>query len=220
MSMWKYFFFDFNFTIADTKEDIVSAFNSTFKEMDLKTCSENEIINTIGLSLKDAYITLQSDCSNDQIDYFCKEVQKKTIQVSQKSYLYNGVKQLFQWLHNKNNKIGIVTSNDIEVVNKILDVYECYSFVDVIVDGNNSPFTKPNPYPILHAMDIVGANHSETVFIGDCIIDAQAAKNANIDFVAVLTGWENKKRFIDFGISDNLIFDNILCFFESIYNMD
>ena len=218
--MWKYYFFDFNFTIADTTDDIVAAVNATFKNMGLKACSENDIINTIGLSLKDAYITLQADFSDEHIACFCKEIQTRTIQVGQKAYIYQGVKELFQWLHFHNYKIGIVTSNDIKVVKKLLEMNESYPYVDVVIDGNSVPFTKPNPAPILHAMNLVGADHSESVFIGDCLIDARAAKKANIDFVAVLTGWESKKRFLDFGISNTRIFDDIREFYKELSHID
>ena len=215
-NIWKYFFFDFNFTIADTKDDIVSAFNATFRNMGLKTCSEIDIIKTIGLSLKDAYITLQADFSEKNIAYFCKEIQKKTTQLGKNSYVYNGVKELFQWLNFNHCKIGIVTSNDIEVVKELLEKNGCFSYVDIVIDGNRFPFAKPNPAPILKAMELLGANQYESVFIGDCLIDAQAATNANIDFVAVLTGWENKKSFVEYGISKNFIFDDIQCFFKKI----
>ena len=41
---------------------------------------------------------------------------------------------------------------------------------------------KPSPHPIIHAMDEVGAEKSEAVFIGDYYFDYLTAKNAEIEF--------------------------------------
>ena len=54
---------------------------------------------------------------------------------------------------------------------------------------------KPAPYGILNACSHFGVDKSEVLYCGDSTIDAEAAKNAGVDFAAVTTGNTTRAEF-------------------------
>jgi len=61
-------------------------------------------------------------------------------------------------------------------------------YFDVIVGGEDVAAHKPDPEGLLKAISMVGCQKEEVLFVGDSTVDARTAKNAGVDFVAVLTG--------------------------------
>jgi phosphoglycolate phosphatase len=53
--------FDFDYTLADSSEGCVECVNFAFQEMGLDRHSNEKICRTIGLSLKETFLTLSGD---------------------------------------------------------------------------------------------------------------------------------------------------------------
>ena len=54
---------------------------------------------------------------------------------------------------------------------------------------------KPNPEGLLLAISRLGAQKQDVLYIGDALVDAEAARQAGIDFLAVLTGTVSRETF-------------------------
>ena len=54
---------------------------------------------------------------------------------------------------------------------------------------------KPDPSVFLQVFDLLKLEPSDCIYIGDNIIDAQAAERARVDFIAVLTGVTSLEEF-------------------------
>ena len=67
-------------------------------------------------------------------------------------------------------------------------------FFSVFITRDDSPFRKPNPYPIILSLIEIKKNfnysiHKDTVYyIGDLPADITCAKNAKINSIALLSG--------------------------------
>ena len=55
---------------------------------------------------------------------------------------------------------------------------------------------KPAPDMVLAALDAIGADKSETVFIGDSEVDILTAKNAGLPCISVLWGFRKKEELL------------------------
>ncbi len=53
---------------------------------------------------------------------------------------------------------------------------------------------KPHPESIDLAVDLLGVTRAEAVYVGDGLIDSQAAKAAGLDFIGVTTGMASREE--------------------------
>lgn len=96
---------------------------------------------------------------------------------------YYGIQGTLSVLKSAGFGLGIVTSRtSYEVENDPL-LTALKSFFRSIITADHTDKHKPNPDPLIYAMNINGFNPSETVYIGDTIHDYEAAKRANIKFI-------------------------------------
>jgi HAD superfamily hydrolase (TIGR01509 family) len=86
-------------------------------------------------------------------------------------------------------KTALVTSkNDIELANS-LPRLGISAYCDAIIGADQvAPFYKPHPRPVQLALDQLGVDASQAVFIGDTVHDMQCGRAAGVRTAAVLWG--------------------------------
>ena len=84
----------------------------------------------------------------------------------------------------ENYKVGIVTSAFREDVAIAQEIYPIFKKFDVIVTWDDVAKPKPNPEPILKALELLSIPASNTIYVGDLPTDVQAAKAAGLQSVA------------------------------------
>ena len=102
--------------------------------------------------------------------------------------LYHGVPKLLETLHEKGIETGIVTTKYHRRIQEILTVNAVERLVDAIVGGDDVKRPKPDPEGILSLQERFDIPPKEMLYVGDSVVDAQAAQAAHVDFIAVLTG--------------------------------
>jgi phosphoglycolate phosphatase len=70
--------------------------------------------------------------------------------------------------------------------------------VDVIIGGEDVTHPKPHPESIDTAIKLLRQEPQKCLYIGDSLIDAEAAFNSKVDFIAVTTGTTPKEAFSKF----------------------
>ena len=65
----------------------------------------------------------------------------------------------------------------------------------MIVGVENVKNVKPHPEGLRLALEKLGVNKEEAIYIGDSFVDALASQNAEIPFVGVLTGTTDMEEF-------------------------
>ena len=66
--------------------------------------------------------------------------------------------------------------------------------LEIIVGDGDVLQTKPHPAMLLYALEKMGLQKEEVVFIGDSLIDIQTAQNAGLRVFAVSTGAQTKEE--------------------------
>ncbi len=95
---------------------------------------------------------------------------------------------LLPGLRAEGRKLGIVTAKRHRTVALALDRFPTLrEDFDILVAHEDTERHKPDPEPVLHAIDRLGSVPSDAVYIGDSPFDIQAAKSAGAFAVAV--GW-------------------------------
>lgn len=100
---------------------------------------------------------------------------------------------------------GVVTSTTIEFAVADLRRLQVPDDAFVPVQGADAtPFHKPNGRvfdPALARLAVLGISRSEVLYVGDALIDHEAAVPAGIQFVGVATGFVGIERFQAVGAS-------------------
>jgi pyrophosphatase PpaX len=96
---------------------------------------------------------------------------------------------LLPGLRAEGRKLGIVTAKRHRTVALALDRFPALrEDFDIVVAHEDTERHKPDPDPVLHALDRLGATPQQAVYIGDSPFDIRAAKSAGTFAVAVAWG--------------------------------
>jgi phosphoglycolate phosphatase len=66
---------------------------------------------------------------------------------------------------------------------------------EVIVGGEDVAAHKPDPESLVLALGKLRADHNNSLYVGDSVVDAKTAENAGVPFVAVLSGVTPRESF-------------------------
>lgn len=196
MGKYKAYIFDFDLTLADSSKGILICFKHTLSEFGYPIPSDREIYNTIGMTLVDAFDVLTGIPNNPQREEMrLVYVKKADEEMVRNTFFYDNTLAILQTLQNAGVKVGIVST---KFRYRIEDTfkYQGGSFpVDEIVGGEDVFNAKPAPDGLELMVKRLNMNKSDVLYIGDSYIDAEAAKNAGIDFAGVTTGSTSKIDF-------------------------
>jgi len=203
---YKFVLFDFDYTLADATEGIVESFNYGFNKVNLPRPEVNEIKKTVGQPLYTAFTILTGIENQDTIEIFREHFRIKADEVmSSKTKLMPDVIPVLKMLKEKGIKTGIATNKFRYRIDEVLQMYEISHLIDIVIGFEDVENHKPAPDALWKAREMLGININETLYVGDSLIDAEAANRAEVDFLAVTTG--TTETFDDFkhiGVIKNL----------------
>jgi phosphoglycolate phosphatase len=104
-------------------------------------------------------------------------------------------------------KLGIVSTKFRYRIEGILTRDNLLDAFDVVIGGEDVTQHKPNPEGLQRAKERLNSLFSQTLYIGDSVIDAETAQRGDIPFVAVLSGVTPREEFGRYtvaGIVENL----------------
>lgn len=191
--------FDFDYTLGDSTKGITLSVNYALRKLGYAEKSIESIKKTIGLSLKETYFTLTGKNDENESQLFSKYFKEKADQVMvDNTELYDGVKENLLRLKNEGYKLGIVTTKFHYRIEQILAKFDAHDLIDLIVGAEDVKIEKPNPEGLLWAVEHLKAEKSNVLYVGDSVVDARTAQNANVDFAGVLTGTTTREEFEEY----------------------
>jgi phosphoglycolate phosphatase len=84
--------------------------------------------------------------------------------------------------------MAVCTNKPTSFSRKILDFLDLSRHFQAIVGPDLAGARKPDAQHVLHTLHAVGADLTDTLFVGDMPIDVRAARNSGIDVAVVATG--------------------------------
>lgn len=182
---WRTVLFDLDGTLADTVPLILASYEHTFQTVLGKSVDKNLATTWIGRTLADAF--------NEYDPTHAKEMERVYLEfngqhLKELATGFDGIPDLLRKLQNAGAQIGIVTSKRRSVAQATIEVAGLPEDIMLAVGMEDTSAHKPNPEPILAGIKALGANPNETVYVGDAVVDLQAAANAKIAGVGVLWG--------------------------------
>ena len=99
-----------------------------------------------------------------------------------------GMEDALAELKRQGRRLGLVTAKRRATVALAFEHVEIEHLFDVVVGSDDTERHKPDPAPIVHALELLGAPPEDAVYVGDSPFDIRAAKAAGVHAVAVTWG--------------------------------
>lgn len=188
--------FDFDYTLGDSTNGIVTCANYALEAMGLSARSVDEIRRTIGLSLTATYTALTHDSDSGNAERFADSFRHKADEVmAESATFYDGALPLLRKLHDNHIRTAIVTTKFNYRIRQIFGRFDALDLIDVIVGAEDVHAVKPDPEGLHEALRQLNVRAENVLYIGDSTVDAAAAAAANIPFIGVLTGTTTEEAF-------------------------
>ncbi len=191
--------FDFDYTLADSSRGIIACANYALREMGLPEASPDVIRPLIGLSLPDMLPKLVGAQHAGRTDEFSRLFVERADQImSDLTSIFPEVPETIATLKRCGLALGIVSTKFRYRIMTTLQREGLAQAFDVIVGGEDVAAHKPAPEGLLKAVERLGCTTGNTLYVGDSVTDAEAAKRAGMPFVAVLSGVTPGYQFVSY----------------------
>jgi pyrophosphatase PpaX len=116
-----------------------------------------------------------------------------------------GVEDVLVRLKDEGRRLGIVTAKRRKTVELAFDQLPLEHLFETVVGGDETKHHKPDPEPLLLALERLDADADEAAYVGDAPFDVKAAKAAGVFSIAVTWGGIHARERLDAEEPDALI---------------
>jgi len=183
--------FDFDGTIADTLSAIIRLVNEHAVEYHIRPLEDGDVDELRGMSNID--IIKKYKVPLVKIPSLVLRAQKELNQRIGEMTLFPGMKDLILGLKGMGVRLGILTSNSRENVQKFLRAQSLDVFDFIHAEQN---FFGKN-WALLHLLRKHGLKKDEVLYIGDEVRDIEACQKVGVPVIAVSWGFHRRKLLAD-----------------------
>jgi phosphoglycolate phosphatase len=124
--------------------------------------------------------------------------------MTQRTYVFEGVKQLIDSLVERDVAWGVVTNKSMRFTGPLTKVMPLFSTARAVVGGDTTPHSKPHPAPLLEAARQLSLRPIDCVYVGDDLRDMQAGKAAGMCTIAATYGYLGSTDVREWGADDHI----------------
>lgn len=116
-----------------------------------------------------------------------------------------GMTDVLTSLKEQGRRLGIVTAKRRATVDIAFRYLPLESFFEVVVGSDDTERHKPDPEPLLYALDRLGASPDDAAYVGDSPFDIRAARAAGLHAVGVTWGRIHGRELLEAEEPDALV---------------
>ena len=188
--MFEAVIFDWDGTLADTRQVVVASFQKALSDIHCEINGEF-IERRIGIGSAETFREILRSSKMRFDGTLIKRLVEKKIQneIEMSGYvkLFDGSLDLLEHLQGK-VKLGLASMNDRDVISNLLKITGTQRFFDVILTADDVSEPKPNPEIFLKCARKLRSSPENCVVVEDSVFGVKAAKTAKMGCIAVLTG--------------------------------
>lgn len=192
----RYAIFDLDGTLLDTLDDLTDSMNYLLGKHNFPLRTRDEVRNFVGNGVRKLVErAVPNDYKEDDefIDKFYDDFSRYYNSHSDiKTSPYPGTLDMLDKLIHSDFDIAIV-SNKIDSAVKSLSAKFFGERIKSAIGEKPSVRHKPEPDMVFMAMEEMGADKENSIYIGDSEVDIQTAKNSGIPCISVLWGFKDRK---------------------------
>jgi pyrophosphatase PpaX len=118
-----------------------------------------------------------------------------------------GIDDLLVRLKDEDRRLGIVTAKRRKTVDLAFDQIPLAHLFDTVVGGDETARHKPDPEPLLLALERLDASPDEAAYVGDAPFDIKAAKAAGVFSIGVTWGGIHARERLEAERPDAIVDD-------------
>lgn len=186
----KLIIFDFDGTLADTKENIILTFQMTMKELGVEIKSRQECAATIGLTLEDAFKVLYPGMAAEKY-ILLRDTYRRIFKENRKILvpgLFPEVMETLEELRRRGYLMSIASSRQSPSLQSFLEDMKIAHLFEYAVGGDNVEHPKPAPDAVLQILRHYNLSAEEAFVVGDMPFDINMATNAGVKSCGVTWG--------------------------------
>lgn len=200
--------FDLDGTLLDTLTDLYLAVLHALDAFDMPQRSIDEVRMMVGNGIKNLIDRAVPDGTSPEKttqvlevfrDYYSKNSRINTAP-------YDGILVALKMLSQKGYKIAVI-SNKIDSAVKELNRDFFVEYIPIAIGDREGRNKKPAPDSLYEAMELLGSQKEECLYIGDSDVDIVTAKNAGIPCIGCAWGFRGRDFLREYGLDDAWILE-------------
>ena len=185
---------DFDGTLIDSAPDLARALNLVLTESGREALAVESVRTMIGNGVaklvERGFRAAGRELSGAELE---RAVQQFMVHYSANptahTKLYPGVRETLAILAQAGVKQGLCTNKPEAVTRLILKELDVDQYFQAVVGGDTTDARKPDPKPLRHCIEAMGATLSDTIMIGDSAVDAGAARALRVPIGLLAHGY-------------------------------
>ena len=191
MANTKLVIFDYDMTIVDSSEAIMTGMNALALDKGLRPVTKEEVKKGIALPLLEAFDDLWGKSDQSWVDCYRQSIVKLEYELIKP---YHDTIPTLTELRNRGFKIAIASNR--QRPKEILEKTKLIQYFDDVIGLCDNVAPKPSPEMLNVLMQRFNVNPDETIYIGDALIDIETAVSASIRVIGVTTGIYNSEEIL------------------------
>jgi phosphoglycolate phosphatase len=191
--------FDFDFTLVDSSRGFIDCHDYACRQLALPPLKAEDSMAMMGTPLLEAFKVLFPETHHSLAEDYVRLFQMRADEVmTDLTEMYPHAPDTMAELRRLGFGLGIVSQKLRRRIEDVLGRDGLASAFDVVIGGEDIAAFKPHPEGLQKALAGLAVRPGEALYAGDTVIDAQAAANAGVPFVAVLSGVTPPEAFAPF----------------------
>jgi phosphoglycolate phosphatase len=181
--------FDFDLTLADSTQPIADCVNHALQALGRPCVAPESVRRLIGLPRARMFRELTGGGDPELEARFSHHfAERADVVMAEQTRIYDCVAPTLAALRSRSVRVGIVSMKFRYRIEEVLRRAQLSDAVDLIVGAEDVTRQKPDPEGLLLGLARLGISCSRALYVGDHLLDAEAAKRAGMHFVGVRTG--------------------------------
>lgn len=182
--------FDFDGTLGDTQQIIVTTMQTTIAELHLPKRSDEECASRIGLPLNGCFESLYPTLSADEIQ-LCADTYRKhffALVKNVKPKAFPGVVETLAKLKESGFALTIASSRSHKSLVDLVHDLQIDRYISYVLGADDVEHAKPNPEPVLTTLSTMGFTADQALVVGDMNVDILMGSRAGTRTCGVTYG--------------------------------
>ena len=196
----QYIVFDMDGTLLNSLTDLQNTLNYCFSEIGFPERTYQEVRSFVGNGLRKLIErAVPKGTSEEKIDEILVMFKAHyMVHCADFTAPYEGILDMLTTLKEKGYKMAIV-SNKADEALKVLSGQFFGEYINVAIGERQGMNKKPAPDLVYLAMEKLGADKENTVYVGDSEVDYQTAANSELKCISVLWGFRDRELLESYG---------------------
>lgn len=179
--------FDLDGTLLDSVDLIVDSYHHTLAAHNLTPMTRDEILAGLGTTLYAVFRNMTDDAESVAA-WIATYREYNLANHDLRARAYPGVVDMVRRLADTDLRLGMVTSKARAGAERGLKLMGLDGTMEIIIGADNVVKPKPDPEPVLKALDLLGVPAETTLFVGDSHHDVYSGKGAGVKTAGVTWG--------------------------------